>query len=45
MKKTCCTGEQIAFALKQAGIGTCVGKMGISEATSYNRKRNLPVWA
>ncbi len=38
MKKTRYTEEQIAFELKQAETGTCVGevcrKMGISEADS-----------
>ncbi|CAH2846136.1 transposase [Salmonella enterica] len=37
--------EQIAFALKQAEIGTRVGevcrKMGISEATFYNWKKKF----
>lgn len=43
MKKTRYTEEQIAFALQQAETGTRVGevcrKMGISEATFYNRKK------
>lgn len=43
MKKTKYTEQQIAFALKQAEIGTRVGevcrKMGISEATFYNWKK------
>lgn len=40
MKKSKSTDEQIAFALKQAELGTPVAevcrKMGISEATFYN---------
>ncbi len=43
MKKTKFTGEQIAFALKQAETGTSVQevtrKMGISEQTFYNWKK------
>ncbi len=43
MKKFRYTEEQIAFALKQAELGTTVAevcrKMGISEATFCNRKR------
>lgn len=43
MKKTKFTEEQIAFALKQAEIGTRVAeicrKMGISEATFFNWKK------
>ncbi len=44
MKKSKFTEEQIAFALKQAELGTSVEevcrKMGISDATFYNwRKR------
>ena len=39
MKKSKFTGEQIAFALRQAEVGTPVAevcrKMGISEATYY----------
>lgn len=45
MKKTRYTEEQIAFALKQAETGTRVEevcrKMGISEATFYNWKKNF----
>lgn len=45
MKKTCYTEEQIAFSLKQAETGNRVAevcrKMGISEATFYNGKKNL----
>lgn len=45
MKKTRYTEEQIAFALKQAETGICVGevcrKMGISEATFYNWKKKF----
>lgn len=45
MKKTRYTEEQIAFALKQAEIGTRVEevcrKMGISEATFYNWKKKF----
>jgi putative transposase len=40
MKKTKFTGQQIAFALKQADTGTRVDevcrKLGTSEATFYN---------
>lgn len=43
MKKSRNTEEQIAFALKQAELGTAVAevwrKMGISEATFYNWKK------
>ncbi|VVE51033.1 transposase [Pandoraea anhela] len=43
MKKSRYTEEQIAFALKQAELGTTVAevcrKMGISEATFYNWKK------
>ncbi len=44
MKKSKFTEEQIAFALKQAELGTSVEgvccKMGVSDATFYNwRKR------
>ncbi|GAB7535703.1 hypothetical protein BGC_25180 [Burkholderia sp. 3C] len=43
MKKSRYTEEQIAFALKQAELGTTVTevcrKMGISEATFYNWKK------
>ncbi|VVE58617.1 transposase [Pandoraea anapnoica] len=43
MKKSKYTEEQIAFALKQAELGTTVAevcrKMGISEATFYNWKK------
>lgn len=43
MKKSRNTDEQIAFALKQAELGTAVAevcrKMGISEATFYNWKK------
>ena len=45
MKKTRYTEEQIAFALKQAETGICVGevcrKMGISEATFYSWKKKF----
>lgn len=47
MKKTRYTEEQIAFALK-AETGTRVGevcrKMGTSEATLYNWKKNVCVY-
>lgn len=47
MKKTKFTEQQIAFALKQAETGTAVAevcrKMGISEATFYNWKKNHAV--
>jgi len=43
MKKSKFTGEQIAFALRQAVVGTPVAevcrKMGISEATFYRWKQ------
>lgn len=43
MKKSRYTKEQIAFASKQAELGTTVTdvcrKMGISEATFYNWKK------
>ena len=43
MKKARYTEEQIAFALKQAELGTSVEevcrKMGISDATFYNWKK------
>ena len=43
MKKSRYTEEQIAFALKQAELGTAVAevcrKMGVSEATFYNWKK------
>ncbi len=45
MKKTRYTEEQIAFALKQAELGTSVEevcrKMGISDATFYNWKKKF----
>jgi putative transposase len=43
MKRSKFSDEQIAFALKQADTGTRVDeicrKMGISQATFYNRKK------
>jgi len=43
MKKSKFTGEQIAFALRQAEVGTPVAevcrKMGLSEATYYRWKQ------
>ncbi len=43
MKKSRFTEEQIAFALKQAVLGTAVAeicrKMGIADATFYNWKK------
>lgn len=43
MKKSRFTEEQIAFALKQAELGTAVAeicrKMGIADATFYNWKK------
>jgi putative transposase len=43
MKKSKFTDEQIAFALKQAEVGTPVEevcrKMGISDATFYNWRK------
>jgi putative transposase len=47
VRKSKFTDEQIAFALRQAETGTRVEeicrKMGISDATFYNWKRNDPV--
>ena len=43
MKKSKFTGEQVAFALRQAEVGTPVAevcrKMGVSEATYYRWKQ------
>jgi putative transposase len=43
VKKSKCTDQQIAFALKQAELGTSVDevcrKMGISDATFYNWRK------
>ncbi len=48
MKKTRYTEEQIAFALKQAEtvpwVEDVCRKMGISEVTFYNWKKNSVVW-
>ncbi len=45
MKRPEYTEEQIAFALKQAELGTAVPevcrKMGVSEATFYNWKKKF----
>lgn len=45
MKKILYPEEMIAFVLKSAEIGTCVGevcrKMGVSEATFYNWKKKF----
>jgi putative transposase len=45
MKTSKFTSEQIAFALKQAELGTAVEevcrKMGISQATYYDRKKKF----
>lgn len=45
MKRSKYTEEQIAFALKQAKLGTAVPevcrKMGVSEATFYNWKKKF----
>lgn len=45
MKRSKYTEEQIAFALKQAELGTAVSevcrKMGVSEATFYNWKKKF----
>ena len=45
MKKSKYTEEQIAFALKQAELGTAVEevcrKMGISDATFYNWRKKF----
>ena len=49
MKKTKFTEAQIVFALRQADTGVTVAevcrKMGISEATYYNWKKNTVAWA
>lgn len=49
MKKTRYTEDQIAFALRQAEIGTPVGevirKMGISTQTFYRWKSSTVRWA
>lgn len=46
MKKSRCTEEQIAFALKQAEMGTPVAeiirRMGVSEQAFYRGKRSVP---
>jgi putative transposase len=46
MKRSNFTEEQIAFALKQAELGTSVDevcrKMGIADATFYNWPDNSP---
>jgi len=43
------TEEQISFALRQAELGTPVEevcrKIGISDATFYNRRRGAVDWA
>lgn len=45
VKRSKYTEEQIAFALKQAELGTAVSevcrKMGVSEATFYNWKKKF----
>ncbi len=45
MKKTKCTEEHIAFALRQADSGTRIEEvrrqMGISQATLFNWKKKL----
>lgn len=45
MKRSKCTEQQIAFALKQAELGTAVEevyrKLGISDATFYNWKKKF----
>lgn len=49
VKKSQYIEEQIAFALKQAGLGTPVAKirrkMGISDATCYNWQHKYGGWA
>jgi putative transposase len=46
MKKSNFTEAQIAFILRQTDTGSAVGeicrKAGISEATFYNWKKNMP---
>lgn len=48
MKKSKYTEEQIAFALKQAELGTSVEevcrKLGISDATFYNLRKKFGAW-
>jgi putative transposase len=45
VKRSKCTEQQIAFALKQAELGTAVEevyrKLGISDATFYNWKKKF----
>lgn len=47
MKKSSCTDEQIAYALKPAELGTPVAgvcrKMGISDVTFYNWRTKFGV--
>ena len=47
MKKTLYKEEQIAYALRQAELGTPVAevvrKMGVSEQT-FGRRSNMPGW-
>lgn len=49
VKKSQYIEEQIAFALKQAGLGTPVAKvcrkMGISDTTCYNWRHKYGGWA
>jgi hypothetical protein len=46
MKKSKFTGERVAFALRQAEVGTAVAKMcrkmGVSEATHYRWRTPIP---
>lgn len=48
MKRSRYTEEQVAFALKQAELGTPVPevcrKMGVSDATFYNCARSTAAW-
>jgi hypothetical protein len=48
MRKSNYTEEQIAFALKQAELGTAVAevcrKMGVSEATFFAGSRSTVAW-
>ena len=48
MKKSKFTEQQIAFALKQAETVSIVQevcrKLGVSEATFYNWKKNIAAW-
>jgi putative transposase len=48
VKKSRFTEKQIAFALKHAETGTRIDeicrKLGISDATFYNRRKSMAAW-